>query len=82
MVLLISSFTYLSNSILLQLNMPALYRMTDIIAQVFIASAVFLEFSFALLFSLLFWLIFIVIFKSLTFNKWFFTSRFNELSQS
>ena len=46
MVLLISLFTYLSNSILLQLNMPALYRMTDI-AQVFIASAVFLPFSFA-----------------------------------
>ena len=46
MVLLISLFTYLSNSILLQLNMPALYRMTDIV-QVFIASAVFLPFSFA-----------------------------------
>ena len=46
MVLLISLFTYLSNSILLQLNMPALYRMTDI-SQVFIASAVFLPFSFA-----------------------------------
>ena len=46
MVLLISLFTYLSNSILLQLNMPALYRMTNI-AQVFIASAVFLPFSFA-----------------------------------
>ena len=46
MVLLISLFTYLSNSILLQLNMPALYRMKDI-AQVFIASAVFLPFSFA-----------------------------------
>lgn len=46
MVLLISLFTYLSNSILLQLNMPALYRMTDI-AQVLKASAVFLPFSFA-----------------------------------
>ena len=38
MVLLIFLVTYLSNPILLQLNMPALYRMADI-AQVFIASA-------------------------------------------
>ena len=61
MVLLISLFTYLSNSILLQLNMPALYRMTDIIAQVFIASVVFLPFSFALLLLLIIIIIIIII---------------------